>query len=327
MKRWLTVFVASLALAACGWAQSLDDYLKLRREHGVTQASGLGALASFVGERVLEISGTVTGTLRKDGKHLLILDDENGGVMFVGSENLPSWITGGRVTARLLVLAKRESEFSSLNAQLISAISEGKIAAHEAAARKAAVPRVSGSTADRSGPVQRASNQVLQGNLSAQQALPYYATFIKNANKRLSDAQAISIAESILGYSLEYGVDARLIMAMVMTESGFRPDATSHKGAMGLGQLMPGTARGLGVSNAYDTDQNLYGTIKLVRKNLDKYTAEAGDDYEGLVLALAAYNAGGGNVRKHGGVPPFRETQNYIKKVISLYKELSGIAD
>jgi soluble lytic murein transglycosylase-like protein len=327
MKRWLTVLVAALALAGIGFAQSLNDYLVHRKEHGVTQPSGLAALSSFVGERVMEVSGTVTGTLRKNNQHLLILDDGNGGVMFVGTEKLPAWMNGGRVNARLLVRARRETEFSSLDADLIAAVSEGKIAAHEASARQAAVPRVSGSKADRSGPVQRASNQALQGNMSAQQALPYYAAFIKNANKRLSDAEAISIAESILGYSLEYGVDARLIMAMVMTESGFRPEATSHKGAMGLGQLMPGTARGLGVSNAYDTDQNLYGTIKLVRKNLDKYTAEAGDDYDGLVLALAAYNAGGGNVRKHGGVPPFRETQNYIKKVISLYKELSGIAD
>ncbi|MCB8931914.1 MAG: lytic transglycosylase domain-containing protein [Chthonomonadaceae bacterium] len=115
-------------------------------------------------------------------------------------------------------------------------------------------------------------------------------------------------------------------MAMLMVESGFDPGATSRTGAMGLGQLMPGTARGMGVGNPYDSIENLYGTVRLIRGHLDKYGKQTGNagSYESLVLALAAYNAGGGAVARHGGVPPYRETQNYIRKVIALYERLSG---
>jgi soluble lytic murein transglycosylase-like protein len=96
---------------------------------------------------------------------------------------------------------------------------------------------------------------------------------------------------------------------------------------MGLGQLMPGTASGLGVSNAYDPVQNIAGSVKLIRGHLNKITDNAAwtdTTWHDLSLALASYNAGPGAVRKYGGVPPYRETQNYIKKVISIYKELCG---
>ena len=119
-------------------------------------------------------------------------------------------------------------------------------------------------------------------------------------------------------------IEARLIMAMVMVESNFNPSAVSRAGAMGLGQLMPGTARGMGVGNAFDAHDNLYGTVRLIRGHMDKYRKQTGDEFEGLVLALAAYNAGSGAVSKHGGVPPYRETQAYVRKVITQYQQLCG---
>src|SRR5206468_2837251 len=106
-------------------------------------------------------------------------------------------------------------------------------------------------------------------SLPASEATPIYASFIRRRNSRLSPNQATRIAEGVIGFSLKYGVDARLIMAMVMVESGFNPSATSRTGAMGLGQLMPGTAAGMGVSNAYDSMDNLYGTVRLIRGHLD----------------------------------------------------------
>ena len=88
---------------------------------------------------------------------------------------------------------------------------------------------------------------------------------------------------------------------------------------------MPGTARGLGITDAYDTFQNLWGTVRVIRGHIDRYGRQVGHNtYDALVLALAAYNAGSGNVRRHGGVPPFRETQNYIQRVIGLYRALVG---
>ncbi|HAH88452.1 MAG TPA: lytic transglycosylase domain-containing protein [Armatimonadetes bacterium] len=143
-----------------------------------------------------------------------------------------------------------------------------------------------------------------------------YRLAVASFNPNLSSAQVEEITKSILAYSEKYGVDPRLVIALIIAESGFRPNATSRAGAQGLCQLMPGTARGLGVKNAYDPEQNIQGSIKLIKGHLDKY----GD----LALALSAYNAGAGAVKKHGGVPPYKETRNYIRKVTQIYNALCG---
>ena len=160
--------------------------------------------------------------------------------------------------------------------------------------------------------------------LPASEVTPYYASFIKGRNPRLSDAEAWRIAQGIVGFSIRYGVDARLIMAMVMVESGFNPSARSGAGAMGLGQLMPGTAQGMGVGNPYDSIDNLNGTVHLVRGHLVKYRRQTGNDFGALVLTLAAYNAGSGAVHKYRGIPPFAETQRYVRTVSALYFKFCG---
>lgn len=148
---------------------------------------------------------------------------------------------------------------------------------------------------------------------------PQYKQVIARFNPRLSDAQCDQFAEAILRFSAAYGVDARLVVAIIAVESSFDPNSTSHSGAMGLGQLMPGTAAGMGVTNAYDPLQNIAATVKLIRGHLEKYK----DRPDAFNLALAAYNAGSGAVRRHGGVPPFKETTRYIWKVYHLYKQLA----
>lgn len=109
-----------------------------------------------------------------------------------------------------------------------------------------------------------------------------------------------------------YDVDVNLLKSIAKTESGFQADATSSAGAMGIMQLMPSTASSLGVTNAYDARENILGGAKYISQLLTQYNGDTS-------LALAAYNAGSGNVEKYGGIPPFTETQNYVAKVLGYY--------
>jgi len=118
-------------------------------------------------------------------------------------------------------------------------------------------------------------------------------------------------------YSSKNGLDSDFVRAVVKQESGFNENATSHCGAAGLMQLMPGTAKGLGVVNPYDAEQNVAGGTKMLAGLLKTY----GGNKE---LALAAYNAGGGAVKKYGGIPPYGETQRYVKNVLNIYNRYKG---
>jgi len=127
-----------------------------------------------------------------------------------------------------------------------------------------------------------------------------------------TDVRALAIATA-----RRHGVDPNLVLAVVAVESGFQPDAVSHKGAQGLMQLMPATARELGVTDALDPAQNLDGGTRYLRMLVAQYGGDLGK-------ALAAYNAGPGAVKRHRGVPPYRETHHYIDKVLKRYERARG---
>ena len=131
-----------------------------------------------------------------------------------------------------------------------------------------------------------------------------------------TDARHMSI-EEIQTMAREYAnanrVPAGLVNAIIETESSYNPSAVSPRGAMGLMQLMPATARQLGVENPFIPEENVRGGVQLMRQLLDRYNGD-------FRKALAAYNAGEGAVDRHNGVPPYAETQNYVNRVIDSYQ-------
>jgi len=151
-----------------------------------------------------------------------------------------------------------------------------------------------------------------------------YVAAIRYFNAEVDQAEAERIVYAILRDSYDAGIDPRLVVAIVATESSFDRTARSGAGAMGLGQLMPYTASLDGVSDPNDIDQNIRGTVETLRGNLEHY---AGLDMQHrYVDAIAAYNAGTGAVDRYGGVPPYDETVRYVWKVVVLWRRLVGLS-
>ena len=114
--------------------------------------------------------------------------------------------------------------------------------------------------------------------------------------------------------ALQYDLPVDFLMAVARAESNFRPHAVSPAGAQGIMQLMPGTARHLGVTDPFDPRQSIFGGARYLRENLNRFDGD-------LELTLAAYNAGWPTVQRHGGIPPFRETQNYVARIMGWLNE------
>jgi soluble lytic murein transglycosylase-like protein len=337
---WFTAFLLVLLLSFGGVANSAAsrgaEYLAKCKQHNASVFDGqaqvsLGRGTPTAWEARGTLNGVAVSTLA--GTYTLLLQLDSGASLSVtGSGQCPDIPVGTRI--RVLVQDRPSSSEGLPNQQGVQDFSpvplavatESEVQAALLAAQKSAK---AGSSASKSARTSRTARPSSRGfyygvgrgwDISA--IVEAYKRAVAWFNPRLSEPQLETIARSVLGFSSRYGVDPRLVMAVLAVESGFKLDATSRKGAMGLGQLMPATARGLGVTNAYDPVQNIEASVRLIRGHLEKFSGRS--SMEQLALALASYNAGSGAVRKYGGVPPYRETKNYIRKVASWYKHFCG---
>lgn len=135
---------------------------------------------------------------------------------------------------------------------------------------------------------------------------------VMSAQANTASATKSQILNVVNQVAEKHGVDEKLVQALIKQESGFNPNAKSKAGAMGLMQLMPSTAKNLGVQDPYNIVQNVEGGVKYLKSMLNKYNGN-------VILALAAYNAGPGAVDKYDGVPPYKETQNYVRNILANY--------
>ena len=129
-----------------------------------------------------------------------------------------------------------------------------------------------------------------------------------------------TLADIFRRASEKYGVSYDFLTAVAKAESDFNPNCVSSAGAKGIMQIMPEEAKGLGIQDIFDVEQNIMGSAKLLAAHLEKFNGDT-------TLAAAAYNAGSGRVKQYGGVPPFKETQNYVKKIAAYMKEGVTVPD
>ena len=323
VKYRVLAIATTFLLSTLGWGQSVDEYLAIRKKNKIIQPVPTKILDALVGNRVLEIRCSIKGTMDFDGKSSIYIEYPEGGEQVVTSPKVPDWIKGNPVEARMIVQANRSNEFAPLELTFIAVASEYDVAKYDPKAVSTTPPKAS--TQPRNMTNSSRGSAAKRPSTINLNVLGAYTDFIQNHNRRLSKSKAQEIAEAIIGWSLHYDVDARLVVALVIAESDFIPSTTSNKLAMGLGQLIPEIQQEFGVKNPYDTNENIYATVGLLKRLLNKYNVTE-SNLDNLKLALAGYNAGPGAVKKYGGVPPYRETQNYVRKIINLYNRLRGLS-
>ena len=347
MRLLLTVFLLCLCVPALCFAPPPDAALQFMRSRAVLSGPTLPASALPAAERdpagydgrVFDVTASVGGTVAVGDTQTVLLSAGGTAV----AARLPDngqldWLAAGE---SVRVLLRMDGTGTNAGLRVLDAAPAGDVAARERVAQTVARGASRGAYPSRGTGYVRPSASVYSPTYAAvnvpglsARAQAVYAPYhdaVRRLGRSLSDAQVDTITFSILRFSDLYDLDPRLVVATIIAESGFDMSSTSRTGAAGLGQLMPDTARGLGVTDPYDPVQNIAASVHLLRGHLDSYGgAPAGAGViplNKIALCMAAYNAGPGAVRKYHGVPPYRETQRYVAKVAALYRQMLSPAE
>lgn len=314
----LAISLLGLLLSVAAAGQTDFNKIKAdRKPQELKDPSAIGRDPSRFLDRYIQITGKVTGIMDCAWGANALVQMDAGSLVVANPSRLSELRMGSRLDL-ILFFDPKSADCSVPSVLAVQKPEEKKPPA------KRQVAAATGRYLGRSRQSRVSSRQprvVYEYSSRSGSMVDAYERVVRYFNRRLSSSQSRTIAQSILDFSYYYGVDPVLVVSVIAVESGFKPTATSYRGAMGLGQLMPGTAAGLGVRHPYNPQENLAGAIRLIRGHLDQFQGSA----DQFALAMASYNAGSGAVRRYGGVPPYRETRAYIRKIYNLYCRLLGV--
>ncbi len=337
MRRVVLAGLCLLVVAAATWAG--DDpaaaYLQVRERLAPAPVGSGMALKQMIGEGGFEhielvgdVSGKASAAPSLDGpptRTLMMTLDDGANVALRAAREIDRLEVGHRIS----VIASLSDDASG-NGDLVLTewVYEWDLPEAENEAETLLEQRPAQSAPPRTGsgkvPAERIARPPLPRPAAAQtcraDAIDAWKSWALEQNSRLTDKQATNIVRWVLHYSQQYNVNHKLVFALIKWESWFDPGCVSHAGAIGLMQLMPGTARSLEV-NPRNVQQNIEGGVRYLAEQLATYADRP--NYERVILALACYNAGPNAVSRAGHrVPNITETQRYVKKVSSTFYEL-----